>query len=77
MSGMNSFRQAREVVQRELGETLPAGFEDDLDFNVLLAAPEPDDQVNLVSKASGKLHREVAFLQEERLAAMTPVTDPQ
>jgi hypothetical protein len=72
---MSTFRQAREVVERELGETLPAGFEDDLDYNVLLAEPPTDDQVNLVSKATGKLHRELYFAEEDRLSAMSPVRD--
>lgn len=75
MAGMSSFRQAREVVQQQLGETLPSGYEDDADYNVLLAAPEPDDQVNLVSKVTGKLHRELYFAEEERLSRMTPVSD--
>ena len=72
---MVNFSEARKVVERELGPTLRAGFEDVSDFNVLLADPQPDDQVNLVSKATGDLHREVYFDQEERLRAMTPVTD--
>jgi hypothetical protein len=75
MADMSSFRQAREVVQQKLGETLADGYEDELDYNVLLADPATDDQVNLVSKRTGKLHRELFFAQESRLNAMTPVRD--
>jgi len=75
MAVMNTFGQARAVVEQQLGETLTSGFEDDKDYNVLLAQPEPDDQVNLVSKATGKLHREIYFAEQERLKAMTPVSD--
>jgi hypothetical protein len=59
MADMSSFRQAREVVQQKLGETLADGYEDELDYNVLLADPATDDQVNLVSKRTGKSPRTV------------------
>ena len=72
---MTSFRDARQVVERELGPTLRKGFEDVSDFNVLLAEPMTDDQVNLVNKATGELHREVYFEQEERLGKMWEVED--
>jgi hypothetical protein len=61
------------VVERELGPTQSTGFEDDEDFNVLLDEPEADDEVNLVSKRTGELHRELYFGNEDRLEAMTPV----
>lgn len=72
---MTGFRDARLVVERELGPTLKDGFEDVSDYNVLLVQPEPDDQVNLVDKATGEMHREVAFEQWDRLAQMWPVSD--
>lgn len=72
---MVNFKEARQVVERELGPTLERGFEDLTDFNVLLAEPQTDDQVNLVDRATGELHRELYFEQEDRLEKMLPVSD--
>lgn len=71
--GMTTFQEARDTVERSLGATLAEGYEDSEDFNVLLAEPSTDDQVNLVTKSTGKLHREVYFDVEDRLRQMTPV----
>lgn len=66
------FREARAIVRPEYGETLPRGFEDDEDYNVLPVQPLMD-QVVLVNKESGRVHPEVYFEQEQRLSKMTPV----
>jgi hypothetical protein len=70
-----TFTQARATVAKALGETLPEGMQDLEDYNVFLADPEVDDQVNLVSKKTGKLHRELYFDVEGKLASMTPITE--
>lgn len=72
---MTTFHDARAVVERELGPTLPEGLEDARDYCVSLRFPDLDDQVNLVDKVSGELHREIYFEQEDRLMRMTPVSD--
>lgn len=70
-----SFEQAREVVQKELGvKASHAGFYDDKDYNVLVSPPF-DDEVVLVNREDGTVHREVYFLEQERLQRMLPITD--
>lgn len=70
---MVDFKEARDIVEAQLGPTLAEGYEDVSHFNVLLREQEADDQVTLVNKATGAVERQVYFEVEERLAQMRPV----
>ena len=64
-----TFDDARNLVGLP---SLQQGFEDDNDYNVLLADPLWD-QVVLVSKSTGTVRREVYFEVLPRLKQMQPV----
>lgn len=71
---MTTFKEARAIAKAKFGDTLPEGYEDQEDFNVLPVSPLID-QVVLVTKATGALHTEVYFDVEDKLVGMSTVTD--
>jgi hypothetical protein len=74
---MTTFKEARAAVKRELMlDSEPRGYEDAEDFNVLVRPPFHDEVV-LVTKESGEVHREIYFQQLARLQSMTEVFDEE
>lgn len=72
-----TFREAREAVRRVLNKSSSTrGYEDAEDYNVLVNPPF-DDEIVLVRKADGEVHKEIALLSWGKTDAMTPVFDEE